>query len=172
MSDSSSPHPAGRRIRECVGLHHIPFTPVPVKPRHDGWTPERQRGFIDRLCVTGCVARSARAVGKSSQSVYRLREHAGAASFSRAWNKALDSGESYQIDIAMDRGLNGVVVPVVRGGRLVRERYRHDNRLAMAALNAMDRRSARRSTAGGRDPIALLERYINLLERKGERRDS
>ena len=167
MSDSPSPHPAGRRIRECVAFHHIPFTPVPVKPRHDGWTPERQRGFIDRLCVTGCVARAARAVGKSPQSAYRLREHAGAGSFRRAWDKAHESGQSYQIDVAIDRGLNGVVVPVVRNGRLVRERYRHDNRLAMAALNAMDRRAARRAGAAP-DPIAVLERYLDFLERRGK----
>jgi hypothetical protein len=84
MSDSSSPHPAAAGIRACPAFREIPFEPVPVKKRHDGWTAERQRGFIDRLCVTGGVARAARAMGKTAQSVYRLREHPGAESFARA----------------------------------------------------------------------------------------
>lgn len=29
------------------------FTPVPRKPRHDGWTPERQKAFIAALADTG-----------------------------------------------------------------------------------------------------------------------
>lgn len=53
-------HRATARFRECVVFHEIPFTPVPVKLRHDGWTSERQRGFIDRLILTGCAALDAR----------------------------------------------------------------------------------------------------------------
>ncbi|MFN3944579.1 MAG: hypothetical protein ACK4K7_06600 [Allosphingosinicella sp.] len=99
-------HPAAGRIRRVPAFFRIRFRPVPVKARHDGWTPERQRGFIDRLCVTGCVARSARAVGKAPQSAYRLRGHAGAAGFRRAWDEALAAGRSYQVDVAIDRALN------------------------------------------------------------------
>jgi hypothetical protein len=33
---SDLPHPSGRRLRDCVAFHHIPFKPVPVKARHDG----------------------------------------------------------------------------------------------------------------------------------------
>ena len=29
------------------------FAPVPVRARKDGWTPERQRRFVD-LLVAGC----------------------------------------------------------------------------------------------------------------------
>ena len=155
MSDSSHPsrpHPSGLRLRECVAFLHIPFRAVPVKARHDGWTPERQRGFIDRLCLTGNVARCARAVGKSPRSAYSLRDHAGAASFARAWDRALASGQSYQIDVALERCLMGERVPIVRGGVCVGERHRFDNRLTMATLNALDRRAARsqsRAATGG-----------------------
>ncbi len=140
---SDSPHPSAARLRECVAFHRIPFRPVPVAPRHDGWTRERQRGFIDRLCLTGNVARSAKAVGKTPQSAYRLRDHAGAASFRRAWDRALASGQSYQIDVAMERGLLGERVPMMRGGVCVGEIRRFDNRLAMTTLAAMDRRAAK-----------------------------
>jgi hypothetical protein len=141
MSDPA--HPSGRRLRQCVAFHHIPFRPVPVKARHDGWTRERQRGFIDRLCLTGNVARSARAVGMSAQSAYTLRKHPGAASFAQAWDRALASGQSYQIDVGLERSLLGERVPIVRNGVCVGEMHRFDNRLAMATLNALDRRKAR-----------------------------
>lgn len=165
MSDSHTPHPAAARLRRCDAFHHIPFTPVPVKPRHDGWTAERQRGFIDRLCLTGCVSRAARAVGKTPQSVYRLREHRQAGSFSRAWDRALDAGQSYQIDTGLERALVGQSYPIVRGGRVVGERVRHDNRLAMTVLGAMDRRADRRAS---RDPMATLDRYLDALKRHTE----
>jgi len=141
MSDSA--HPSAARLRGCAGFHHIPFRPVPVKARHDGWTPARQRGFIDRLCLTGNVARSARAVGKSAQSAYRLRAHAGAASFARAWDRALASGQSYQIDIALERSLRGEIVPIMYRGKRVGERHRFNDSLVIATLNAMERRDAR-----------------------------
>ena len=163
MPDSPPPHPSGGRPRECVGFHEIPFTPVPVKARHDGWTPARQRAFIDRLSLSGNVARSARAVGKTPQSAYRLREHAQAASFRRAWDRALGAGQSYMIDVGFERALLGERVPVVRSGRCVGVNFRYDNRLVMASLNAMDRRAARSST---RDTAAALERYLDILERE------
>lgn len=125
-----------------MAFHHIPFRPVPVKARHDGWTPQRQRGFIDRLCLSGNVARSARAVGKTPQSAYRLRDHEGAASFRQAWDKALANGQSYQIDIGMERSLLGERVPIVRGGVCVGVRHRFDNGLTIATLSAMNRRAA------------------------------
>jgi hypothetical protein len=140
---NDSPHPSARRLRECVAFRHIPFRPVPVRARHDGWTRERQRGFIDRLCLTGNVARSAKAVGKTPQSAYALRRHKGAGSFARAWDRALASGQSYQIDVGLERSLLGERVPIVRGGVCVGEKLRFDNRLAMATLNALDRRHAR-----------------------------
>ena len=144
MSDSPTPHPAAARLRACDAFHHIPFTPVPVQPRHDGWTPARQRGFIDRLCLTGCVSRSARAVGKTPQSVYRLREHARASSFADAWDHALEAGTSYQIDCGLERAIVGQSFPIMRRGQVIGERIRHDNRLAMTVLGAMDRREQRR----------------------------
>ena len=32
-----------------------PFTPVPVRARHDGWTVEKQYAFIEALADTGIV---------------------------------------------------------------------------------------------------------------------
>jgi hypothetical protein len=163
MSDSAPEHPAARRLRECPAFYHIRFDPVPVKPRQDGWTPERQRGFIDRLVVSGSVAKSARAVGMTPQSARSLRKRKGAASFSRAWERALESGRSYQIDVGLARSLVGERIPVVRNGRCVGERIRFDNRLAMSVLNALDRRAQR---ARRTDPVDVLDRYLACLERR------
>lgn len=41
------------------------FTPVPSKPRHDGWTPERQKAFIEALADTGSVSRAAAMVDRA-----------------------------------------------------------------------------------------------------------
>ena len=128
MSDSPQ-YPAAVRLRKCAAFHRISFTPAPVKPRHDGWTPERQREFIDRLCVTGCVALSARAVGKTPQTAYRLRDHEGAASFRAAWDRALADGRSYQRDIAFERAIDGQTVPVFWKGQQAGKYKRHDDRL-------------------------------------------
>lgn len=134
---------AARRLKECAAFYHVPFEPVPVKARHDGWTAERQRGFIDRLVVTGCVSRSARAVGMTPQSARSLRTRKGAASFSRAWDQALESGRSYQIDVGLERSVLGERRPILRKGRVVGETVRFDNRLTMVVLNALDRRPRR-----------------------------
>ena len=133
-------HPASRRIRERASAFAIRFRPVKVKARHDGWTPERQRDFIDRLCLTGNVSRAARAVGKTAQSAYRLREHEGAGSFNRAWDQALEASRSHVLDIAIERCIEGDTVPVFYKGRKVGERTRHDNSLLTAALNALCKR--------------------------------
>jgi len=42
----------------------LAFTPVPsTSARHDGWTAERQRQFIDLLATHGGVAHAARTLG-------------------------------------------------------------------------------------------------------------
>ena len=42
----------------------IPFEPVKLRPRHDGWTAERQYRFIQALAETGCVEEACRRVGE------------------------------------------------------------------------------------------------------------
>jgi hypothetical protein len=32
------------------------FQPVPVRPRHDGWTAERQIAFVEKLADSGSVS--------------------------------------------------------------------------------------------------------------------
>jgi hypothetical protein len=60
------------------------FTPVPVRYRKDGWTPERQRLYVAVLARTGHAGKAARAVGMTEQSAAKLRRRPGAASFDAA----------------------------------------------------------------------------------------
>ncbi|MFO6447532.1 hypothetical protein ACLBKU_10345 [Erythrobacter sp. NE805] len=77
------------------------FAPVPRKSaRHDGWTPERQRGFIEALADTGSVEAAARAVDMSTEGAYQLRRQPGAEGFRAAWQAALALGVQRIEDVA------------------------------------------------------------------------
>jgi AraC-like DNA-binding protein len=65
------------------------FTPVPLRARRDGCTPERQAALIHHLRQGCCVLEACRRVGLSSESAYRLFRHSGGESFRRAWRAAL-----------------------------------------------------------------------------------
>ena len=51
-----------------MATHPLEFAPVPVKSRHDGWTAERQRAFIQCLAETGCVRTACGEIGLSARS--------------------------------------------------------------------------------------------------------
>lgn len=123
------------------------FTPVPrLCQRHDGWTPTRQRGFIEALADLGSVVAAARAVDMSSEGAYALRRQPGAASFRAAWEAALALGIQKIEDVAMDRALNGTEEPVYSYGKLIGTRIKHNDRLLMFMLR---NRAPERFAAGG-----------------------
>lgn len=110
------------------------FTPVPRKYRHDGWTPERQKAFIAALADTGSVRRAAAMVNMAQTNCYTLRRAAGAESFRRAWEAALDFGVARLKDIAFERAIDGYLVPVFVAGKLMGFRRRHNDALLMFCL--------------------------------------
>ncbi len=111
---------------------NIHFTPVPrARERADGWTPEKQAGFIEALSETGTVTAATDTVGMGSTSAYNLRKEPGAASFAEAWDSAQRIGFARLQDIAMDRAINGVAVPHYYKGEMVGEGRWYDNRLLM-----------------------------------------
>lgn len=132
------------------------FTPVPrQRARHNGWTERRQRDFIDGLALTGSVSAAADRVGMSSESAYMLRRADGAAEFERAWADALEFGVRRLEDLAIDRAINGVEVPVYSYGKLIGSRRIHNDRLLMFIL-----RSRRPTRYGNREaqPLSFAER--------------
>jgi hypothetical protein len=134
MDDSLFLPPRLAALLEDLPLDELAFDPVPVKARRDGWTAERQRGFILRLALIGGVAAAARSVGMSRESAYRLREHPGAAAFASAWDKAQGWGRSGATDLGIERALIGETRTVYYRGRKVGEQVRFDNRLLIAAM--------------------------------------
>ncbi len=112
----------------------LDFTPVPRKYRHDGWTPERQKAFIEALADTGSVSRAAAMVNMAQANCYTLRRAPGAESFRRAWEAALDFGVQRLKDIAFDRAIDGHLVPVFVAGKLMGFRRKHNDALLMFCL--------------------------------------
>jgi len=125
-----------------------PFTPVPrLCNRHDGWTEERQRNFIEALADTGSVKAAAHRVNMTPEGAYLLRRHPQGQSFRKAWEAALALGIQQLEDIAMERALYGQEVPVYSYGKLVGSRIVHNDRLLMFMLR---NRAPTRFTADGR----------------------
>ncbi len=64
----------------------IAFTPVPLRRRADGWSPDMQLRFIVALSNGFTPGEAARSVGKNRQNAYALRKRPGAESFAAAWD--------------------------------------------------------------------------------------
>lgn len=110
------------------------FTPVPRRYRHDGWTADRQRAFIAALAETGSVTHAAARINMAKEGAYQLRLKDPSGEFRAAWAAALAHGVQRLTDIAIDRAIEGVAVPVFYKGEKVGERRWHDNRLLMFLL--------------------------------------
>jgi hypothetical protein len=109
---------------------------VKLRPRHDGWTAERQIHFIETLAETGCVEHACRAVGMTDTSAYRLRARPCGAAFRAAWDAALDCALTRLEQAALARALHGTPRPVFFHGEQVGEWRHYDERLTMFLLRA------------------------------------
>lgn len=91
----------------------LSFTPVRCRPRHDGWTPERQIAFIEVLAQSGSVARACARVGLSPRSAYNLRLRPDARDFCLAWDAARD--QAFSRRTASYRAIRDAVAGSPRG---------------------------------------------------------
>ena len=113
----------------------LDFEPVRRKVRHDGWTAERQRTFIQCLAETGCVRTACAEVGLNARSAYKLREHTNAQAFRSAWDHATSLATARLTSIAFDRAINGGVERIYRNGELYEERRKPSDKLLMWLLS-------------------------------------
>ena len=158
MIDKSRPT-APKRAKAALPA----FTPVPRHyQRHDGWTPERQQAFIEALADTGSVKAAAHAVNMTPEGAYLLRRHAEAQEFRKAWEAALKLGVQRLEDVAMERALHGVEVPVYHFGAVVGTRRVYNDRLLMFLLR---NRAPKRFGEGGRMNLADRATLANLKRR-------
>jgi hypothetical protein len=149
MTDTSNPE------------HAAPtFLPVPRRcERELGWTPERQRGFIEELCRTGSVKTAAQSVNMTPAGAYKLRHHPEGAEFNKAWKDALAMGVQRLEDIAMERALHGVEVPVYHAGEIIGTRRAYNDTLLMFMLrNRSPKRFAADTLNGGGTAPKQLKR--------------
>lgn len=107
---------------------------VPTRPRDDGWTPARQRGFLEALANCGSVSAAARSVGMSRESAYALRRRADARGFAQAWDAARVLASEHLVDLAWDRATVGEVRQIFYHGELVGETRHYDNRLLLGLI--------------------------------------
>lgn len=118
----------------------LDFEPVPVRPRIDGWTPGRQRAFIEHLAETLCVDAAAALVGMTGDSARRLRRRPGAEGFAAAWDAALRRGLSERGRAALiDEAVNGRLVRRFYHGQLVSEERVRSPRLLLALIERVDK---------------------------------
>jgi hypothetical protein len=114
------------------------FTPAPTRKRHAGWTADRQRRFIQHLSLTGNVGQASAIANVASSSAYRLKNKAGAESFSNAWDAAVRLSATRLLAIALDRSVNGRVERHYKDGELVVERRIPSDYLLTWLLSRLD----------------------------------
>jgi hypothetical protein len=106
------------RKAAAAGGDPFDFDPVPVRARHDGWTPRKQRGYVEGLADTGCASEAAARVGMTEQSANRLRRRPDARGFDIACEAALEFGLRGLRSVAWERAVKGVVQQIWYHGEL------------------------------------------------------
>lgn len=136
-------------------------------PRHDGWTPQRQRTFLEYLAASGHIRRAARAADMSHEAAYQLRHRSAGAAFALGWDAALLLARAPVADALMERALDGQEDVIVRDddGR-TRTRHRHDNRLALSLLARLDRfaEDGHVAHADARAVSGAWEAFLDLID--------
>jgi hypothetical protein len=115
------------------------FAPVPVRARHDGWTPQKQREFVEELADTGCVRAAAAKVGMTEQSASRLRRRPDARAFNLVCEAALHASVRRIRAIAWERAVEGTVRRHYYHGELKSEEVVYDNRLLVYLLSKAEK---------------------------------
>ena len=116
----------------------LAFDPVQLRARLDGWTPEKQRAFVEELAECGVVKEAAARVGMSEQSAFTLRRRAGSESFNLAWEAAVRLGAERLRSIAYERAVTGTVKRTYYKGEVVGEDRVYDNRLLVYLLGKVE----------------------------------
>jgi len=175
-----APEPAGPAHPNAMTSLHLPATVDPLEPadqdtafartrrlRHDGWTPDRMRTFLERFAECGVVSEACQAAGMSARAAYNLRDRDPL--FAAGWDAACLKARPRLADEAFARAMTGVVERIYKDGVVVAERHRHDNRLTMSVLARLDARFDR-AVADGAPHLELAARWDDYLAALAENR--
>jgi hypothetical protein len=143
--EGASPAPG-----EPAPVPAIPFDPVPVQPRRDGWTVTKQRRFIEVLAETGVVRLAAAAAGMSEASAHRLARRPDAQAFCDAWDAALRMAARPAAAKLYEYALDGMTETVWRDGEIVYRRRRPSEKALIFLLSHLD------PVRYGRPPAATI----------------
>jgi hypothetical protein len=106
--------------------------------RADGWSPARQRLFLETLAATGIIRSACDAAQISTRAAYALRIRRDGAAFRLGWDAAILIARARLADELLARALTGHEEVIHRDEDTITRR-RHDNRLAMSMLSRLDR---------------------------------
>jgi DNA-binding transcriptional regulator YdaS (Cro superfamily) len=115
------------------------FDPIPLRYRHDGLTPAKQREYVEALADTGVAREAAARIGVSEQAVSRARRRADARSFNLACEAAVRFAARRVRSIAFERAIEGTIRRHYYHGELKSEERVYDNRLLVYLLGKLDR---------------------------------
>jgi hypothetical protein len=139
------------------------FEPVPLRYRVDGWTPEKQRAYVEHLAETLCPEAAAALVGMSAESVRRLRRRPGAEGFDAACDAALRKGLSERGRAALiDEAVNGRLVRRFYHGELISEERIRSPRLLLALI---EKAEALFAGPGAAESEAIAADWDTAMER-------
>jgi hypothetical protein len=122
------------------GADIVPFAPKraakPYRPRHDGFTPARQKTFFKVLKKTGCIEDACRACGISTNTVRRWRNRWAA--FDEKVECALAIA-SVELDmIAYKRATEGAEEKVFRDGKLISTKVKPSDAMLRLLMQGAD----------------------------------
>jgi hypothetical protein len=179
MNDSSDPRrESGQDLAAAAAEDGAPppdgydpaeyrWVPVRRRPRHDGWTEEKQRRFIEVLADTGLVGAAAKAVGMSRETAYRLKRSVHGAAFARAWDAARHHAGGLVEDITFERAFEGVEHNVYdENGEVVCTKRVVNDRLLMFLLRHLkpERYGAAASAQPAQPPATEVEESLRAME--------
>jgi 3-hydroxyacyl-CoA dehydrogenase len=107
----------------------LDFDPAPLRYRHDGWTPRKQRDYVEALADCGIARQAAALVNMTEQSVNRLRRRPEGRTFDLACEAAERIGARRTLSTAVERALEGTIRRHYYHGELKSEERVYDNRL-------------------------------------------
>lgn len=120
---------------------HDPILPAAhPQTRADGWSPARQRRFLEVLASSGVIMLACEAVRITARSAYALRTRHDGAAFRLGWDAAILIARARLATDLLSRAIMGNEETIRKDpDNYEITRHRHDNRLAMSMLARLDR---------------------------------
>ncbi len=137
--------------------------------RYDGWTPDRQRTFLEAIAEGHTVVTACIKVGMAASSAYALRRRAAGTGFALGWRAANLLGRDKVADTLLARAIDGQVETVTRQNGDTVTRHRFDNRLASTMLARLDRFADRQAGEATHQAARLVaaefDGFLDLIDR-------